>query len=85
MLQQAPGPEENAFAAKVVRISDARFDSTVALRFLGEDEPDEPAGDFTDSHIQWRVNTLEGRDALPAEGQTIYLRIPPEKVYLVCR
>lgn len=81
MLEQAAEPGQNVYPAQVIRVGQARFDSTVALRFLHQD------GETTaDPQIQWRINTLNlPPNSVPQPGQTVLLRIPPERVYLVLR
>lgn len=92
-LERADGPGENCYRVRVDRVSDSRFERTVLLGFLDRDESAAPTVKRTDDemkylhqHLFWRVDKLkEAPEDLPREGEELFIRIPPEKVYLVSR
>lgn len=87
-LQRTFGPDENAFLAKVERVSDARFDRTVLLRFCDSNAnrvDDGGKGQIHAIHqsLFWRIDLLrQNKFPLPNKGDQLYIRIPPERVYL---
>lgn len=92
-VERADGPGENTFRVRVDRVSDSRFERTVLLGFLDRSEEFAPTVERTDDemkylhqHLFWKIDTLhECADALPQEGEELWVRIPAEKVYLVSR
>ena len=92
-LERASGPGENCYRVRVDRVSDSRFDRTVLLGFLDrvQDEAptvsaDEDEMKYLHQHLFWRVDKLKaGPGELPCEGDELWIRIPPDKVYLVSR
>ena len=92
-LQRVDGPGENCYRVRVDRVSDSRFERTVLLGFLDRDESEAPTVSRTDGemkylhqHLFWRVDKLAVPvDELPHEGEELWIRIPPDKVYLVSR
>ena len=92
-LQRVDGPGENCYRVRVDRVSDSRFERTVLLGFLDRDESEAPTVSRTDDemkylhqHLFWRVDKLAvPADELPHEGEELWIRIPPNKVYLVSR
>ena len=92
-LERADGPGENCYRVRVDRVSDSRFERTVLLGFLDRDESEAPTVARTDDemkylhqHLFWRVDKLAvSADELPREGEELWIRIPPDKVYLVSR
>lgn len=92
-LQRVDGPGENCYRVRVDRVSDSRFERTVLLGFLDRDESEAPTVSRTDDemkylhqHLFWRVDKLAvPSDELPHEGEELWIRIPPNKVYLVSR
>ncbi len=90
-LEQAEGPGQNCYHVRVDRVSDSRFERTVLLGFLDRDQADAPTVDRTEDemkylhqHLFWRVDKLKvPADQLPQEGEELWIRIPPDKVYLV--
>lgn len=92
-LERSSGPGANTFRTRVVRTSDSRFDRSVLLEFLdrapnadvavGQAENDMR---FLKQHLFWRVDKLKVPEKeLPNKGDEIWIRIPPEKVYLASR
>ena len=85
--------EENVFRMRVDRVSDSRFERTLMLGFLDRDESayrtlsrteDEMA--YLHQHLFWRLDTLGlPPENLPREGDELWVRIPPEHVYVVDR
>lgn len=78
---------------RVDRVSDSRFERTALLGFLDRDETFAPTVKRTDDemkylhqHLFWRIDKLavSAKD-LPQEGEELWIRIPPDKVYLVTR
>lgn len=92
-LERAEGPGENAYRVRVDRVSDSRFERTALLGFLDRDETFAPTVERTDDemkylhqHLFWRIDKLVvPAEALPREGEELWIRIPPDKVYLVTR
>ena len=92
-LERADGPGENRYRVRVDRVSDSRFERTVLLGFLDRDESEAPTVARTEDemkylhqHLFWRVDKLAvPADELPHEGEELWIRIPPDKVYLVSR
>lgn len=92
-LERTDGPGENAYRVRVDRVSDSRFERTVLLGFLDRDETTTPTVKRTDDemkylhqHLFWRVDKLAvPPEELPREGDELWIRIPPDKVYLVSR
>lgn len=92
-LERADGPGTNCYRVRVDRVSDSRFERTVLLGFLDRDETIAPTVERTDDemkylhqHLFWRVDKLAvPADKLPHEGEELWIRIPPDKVYLVSR
>ena len=92
-IERAKGPGTNCFRVRVDRVSDSRFERTVLLGFLDRDEAAAQAVDRTEDemkylhqHLFWRVDKLKVDKAdLPHEGEELWIRIPPEKLYLVAK
>lgn len=90
-VERAEGPGENCYRVRVDRVSDARFERMALLGFLDRDDADGAAVAFEANemsylhqHMFWRVSMREGV-ALPEVGEKLWVRIPPDKVYLVSR
>ena len=86
-VERAEGPGENCYRVRVDRVSDARFERMALLGFLDRDDADGAAVAFETnemSYMFWRVSMREGV-ALPEVGERLWVRIPPDKVYLVSR
>lgn len=90
-LERADGAGENCYRMRVDRVSDSRFERTALLAFLDRD-PADAAVAFDDNemsylhqHLFWRVSKRDPGALLPEEGDELWLRIPPDKVYLVTR
>ena len=92
-VERAEGPGENCYRVRVDRVSDARFERMALLGFLDRDDADGAAVAFETNemsylhqHMFWRVDKLKTpADLLPYEGEELWVRIPPDKVYLVSR
>lgn len=92
-LSRADGPGTNNFRVQVDRISDSRFDRSVLLGFLDRDPSSHEAVDreddemkFLHQHLFWRVDKLkESPEVLPEMNEELWIHIPQDKVYLVCR
>lgn len=92
-LQRVDAPGENVFRVRVARVSDARFERMVLLRFLdrgeyGAEEVDAFEDDmrFLQQHAFWRVDKLVvPPHQLPENGDELYLRIPKDKLYLTTK
>lgn len=92
-LEQVEGPGENCYRMRVDRMSDSRFESSVLLAFLDRtDEGDvieERQADemrFLHQHLFWRIDKLAvSPERMPHVGDELWIRIPPEKIYLVDR
>lgn len=92
-LERADGPGANCYRVRVDRVSDSRFERTALLGFLDRDESEVPTVQRTDDemkylhqHLFWRVDKLTvPAEQLPHEGEELWIRIPPEKVYLVSK
>lgn len=90
-VERAEGPGENCYRVRVDRVSDARFERMALLGFLDRDDADGAAVAFEANemsylhqHMFWRVSMREDV-ALPEVGEKLWVRIPPDKVYLVSR
>ena len=90
-VERAEGPGENCCRMRVDRVSDSRFERTVLLGFLDRETDAEAAVAFNDNemsylhqHLFWRVSR-RGQGPLPEVGDELWIRIPPDKVYLVTR
>ena len=92
LIQRADGPGENCYRVMVDRTSDSRFDRSALLRFMDREEgASEPVNrtdnemTFLHQHLFWRVDKLKESEAsLPHVGEELWVRIPKDKVYLVC-
>lgn len=88
-MPKVEGPGENNFKMRVERVSDSRFERTVMLSFLDRDNHQD-MNEFDDEmnklvhELYWRVpKHRDGTDYLPKIGETIWIHIPDEKMYLV--
>lgn len=91
--KRADGPGENNYRVRVDRVSDSRFERSVLLGFLdrGEDAP--PSVQRTDDemrylhqHLFWRIDKLMvPEDRLPRVGDELWIHIPKDRLYLVCK
>ncbi|MCI8366514.1 MAG: ATP-binding cassette domain-containing protein [Eggerthellaceae bacterium] len=88
-LRQGAEGEENCFLMRVDRTSDARFERMCLLGFVGRDEGYSPGSEmeFLHSHVFWRVpkNVGELPDSLPQRGQSLWVQIPADRLFLVSR
>ena len=95
-IEQVAGPgvaDGNVFRAVVDRVSDSRFERGCLLRFLDRDPGAEPLVDatqeemkFLSQHATWRLDMLtRAIDDMPVQGREVYVRIPAEKMLLVCK
>ena len=92
-VERAEGPGENCYRVRVDRTSDSRFERTVLLGFLDREagNAERPAAfddnemSYLHQHLFWRVSKREGTVPLPEVGEELWVRIPPDKVYLVTR
>ncbi len=91
-IERAEGPGPNCFRARVDRVSDSRFERTVLLGFLDRDDSENPRVERTDDemkylhqHLFWRVSRVDvDPTTLPREGDELWIRIPEDRIYLVC-
>ncbi len=88
-LERADGPGENCYRMRVDRVSDSRFERTALLGFVDRPYAEKQAVDFDDNemsylhqHAFWRISKHTDK-VLPREGDELWIRIPPDKVYLV--
>ncbi len=92
-IERAEGPGPNCFRVRVDRVSDSRFERTVLLGFVDRDEREVPTVQRTDDemkylhqHLFWRVSLVDAPEgALPKVGDELWVRLPEERIYLVCR
>lgn len=91
-LEEAAAPGENVFRARVDRTSDSRFERMCLLSFLDRDQDADPLVGATDQEmhflhqrIYWRLSMLYYDGVLPQIGDELYIRIPPEHLYVVSR
>ena len=95
-IERVDGPGENCYHMAVDRVSDARFDRTLLLRFLDsnltEDADEDGVVDemhFLHTHVFWHVSKNPGEGVPlyppPEEGDELWVRFPPNKIYLVDR
>ena len=92
-LELADGPGDNVFRVRCDRVTDSRFERTIMCGFvdaeLGEravERSEENEMGYLHQHMIWRLRkpTLD-TSGLPGRGDEVYVRIPPEKIYLVNR
>lgn len=89
----AASTTDNVFRMRCDRVSDSRFDRTVILGFCDADKDDNFEDDavenemtFLHNHVFWRVDKLAVEpEQLPELGEELWIRFPPEKIYLVDR
>ncbi len=90
-LERTSGPGENRYRMRVDRVSDSRFERTVLLGFIDRDNAicevsaDDNEMSYLHQHLFWRVSKRDANVVLPQVGDELWVRIPPEKVYLVTR
>ena len=92
-LSRADGPGENNYRVRVDRVSDSRFERSALLGFLDRDEDAPPSVLRTDDemrylhqHLFWRVDKLMvPADELPRVGDELWIHIPKDRLYLVCK
>lgn len=90
-IERAEGPGENCYRVRVDRTSDSRFERTALLAFLDRDPADtavpfdENEMSYLHQHLFWRVSKRDTDVPLPEVGDELWVRIPPDKVYLVTR
>ncbi len=84
---------ENVFRMRCDRVSDSRFERTILLGFVDDsqeepEETDDPENEmsFLHNHVFWRVDKLQvPAEDLPELGQEVWIRFPPDCIYLVDR
>ncbi len=92
-LERVAGPGENCYRMRVDRVSDSRFESSLLLAFLDRMDEDEVVEErqtdemrFLHQHLFWRIDKLvAAQEDVPKVGDEVWIRIPPEKIYLVDR
>ena len=92
-VERAEGPGENCFRVRVDRVSDSRFERAMLLGFLDRDERSAPAVascedemKFLHQHLFWTLPSVDvSREELPRVGDELWVRIPPNRVYLAAR
>jgi len=91
-VERAQGPGENCHRMRVDRASDARFERTLLLAFLDRSEEARPTASSQDAemtylhqHLFWRVPLGDPLCPPPAKGDELWIRIPPERLYVVTR
>ncbi|MEY8562471.1 ATP-binding cassette domain-containing protein [Eggerthellaceae bacterium 3-80] len=90
-IEQADGPGQNCFKVRVDRANDSRFDRMCLLGFVERDHADVPAVAAQDDemrylhqHVFWRVaKPRDHRDDIPNQGDELWVRFPPDQLYLV--
>ena len=90
-LERVEEPGDNVFRMRVDRVSDSRFDRTVLLSFLDR-EPDPTTEEdekgeihYLHQRLFWHIDLLqEMAFPLPELGDEVFIRIPPERLHLVC-
>ncbi len=91
-LERASGPGANNYRVRVDRVSDARFDRTILLGFLDRGPGATPEVARTDDemrylhqHLFWRLDRRSAEGPLPQVGDELWIHIPADRVYLVCK
>ncbi len=91
-IERADGPGPNNYRVRVDRVSDARFDRSVLLGFLDREEGSAPPVNREDDemrylheHLFWRVSKKDDAAVLPEVGDELWVRLPPDRIYLVTR
>ena len=94
MIEKADGPGRNHLRVRANRVTEARFDRTVIVDFIDREE--RTRTDDAETHhddmrylrerVYWRINALSApTNDLPNEGDELWIRIPPDKIYLATR
>ena len=92
-ISRADGPGENRFRVRVDQASDSRFERSLLLAFLDRAEDaqvavthDEDEMRFLHQHLFWRVSTIDVPESqLPQVGDTLWVSIDADRVYLVSK
>lgn len=92
-LLRADGPGENNYRVRVDRVSDSRFERSALLGFLDRADDAMPSVQRTDDemrylhqHLFWRIDKLiVPDDELPNVGDELWIHIPKDRLYLVCK
>lgn len=92
-LERSSGPGHNCFRMRVDRVSDSRFERTAILTFLDRDDTAERSTElsrdemhYLKQRLYWRIDKLSTPSGmLPKKDDELWIRIPPQKVYLVTR
>ena len=89
----------NVFRVRVDRVSDSRFERTALLQFLDREKPHSGCKggkgahsancecdefEYINKHLYWRCGKLKtSPEDLPKEGDTLWIRIDPARIYVV--
>ncbi len=87
-IERAEGPGSNCFQVKVKHAIDSRFDRTCLVDLVGKEgsacPPAEDGELLSESDLVWRISKLgEHEERLPRPGDVLWVRIPPEQIYVV--
>lgn len=87
-IERAEGPGVNCFQVRVKHAIDSRFDRTCLLDFAGGEASTEAGSErdglLSESDLVWRTSKLTvGERGLPCPGDVLWVRIPPEHIYVV--
>ena len=92
-VSETEAGQENVFRMRVDRVTESRFDAMVLLSCIDRDPRADDLVVSTESEMRflhqrifWRIDTrISNRSNIPAIGDEIYLRIPSERIHLVCK
>ena len=90
-LELADGPGENCYRVRCDRATDSRFERTFMLGFLDAridrsafSDPEDNEMSYLHQHMVWR-RSFSSPGGVPERGDELWIRIPPDRVYLVTR
>ena len=92
-VTESEAGQENVFRMRVDRVTESRFEAMVLLSCVDRDPRTDALVMSTESEMRflhqrlfWRIDTrVAARESIPAVGNELYLRIPSNCLYLVCK
>ncbi|MDO4841227.1 MAG: ATP-binding cassette domain-containing protein [Phoenicibacter congonensis] len=93
-IQQTDGPGENCFPVRVLHVTDSRFDRSALVSFIKEEDMKNATAlentfdnaDDIEKCLYWRIDKLKtGEQNLPEVNDLVWVRIPKDNIYMVCK
>ncbi len=93
-VEQTDGPGENCFPVRVLHVTDSRFDRSALVSFVKEEKLSEATSlentfdnaDDIEKFLYWRIDKLkQGKQNLPEVNDLVWVRIPKDNIYMVCK